>query len=193
MNKDVLSILGKPFDSELLFIKTISKLENKCPEFVLYEYADLLVRTNRIKNAIELFEKCNLINPYRRESLFKLGTCYFLNKDFQKAKDIFIKCVQTFSSYSEANLFLGITYWALKDTNNSIKELTKASESNLVQTKDLAIKSISAIKEGKSFLSNQELDQAILKTSNLIDIIKNFLANIDLKKDSGKKNEPAKQ
>ena len=68
----------------------------------------------------EILQKALNNNSGHLESNFLLGILQAKKKDFNKAKDFFIKTIQIDSSYIDAHYNLGIVFNELKDFQNSI-------------------------------------------------------------------------
>lgn len=85
-----------------------------------------LLRMNNTKEAKEKLQKALEIKENNSTALYRLGCCFYKEKDFQNAKELFKKAIE--ADYSNSNAFadLGIIYYEEKDYNNAIQTFFKA-------------------------------------------------------------------
>lgn len=162
--KDTKNLLVTFSEAESMFNRVISEQGGKCPEYVYYEFADLLYKTNKYTLALENYKISVSKNPLRRDNLLKVGICQLYSKNYKEAKIIFLSLIEKNANYIEANLYLGFSHWALKESDKAIKsfsnvvEMSKSSNSIL---KDKAKKAIEVVKKGDLFLTPNDMDKII--------------------------------
>jgi predicted Zn-dependent protease len=171
-NKDIRSLKGAPKASnavitnlssaESYFNKVIAEMGDNCPEYVYYEFADLLFKSEKYEKAIENYQTSAKKNILRRDNKLKLGACYLYTKDYVEAKKIFSECINKMPDYAEAHLYIGFSHWALKESEKALQAFSKVIE--LCQTsntnfREKAKKAMEVVKKGDLFLTPNDMNK----------------------------------
>ncbi len=172
INKDIKSLKGVPKESksiisnltsaESYFNKVIVEMGDNCPEYVFYEYADLLFKSEKFSKALENYEVSVLKNKLRRDNKLKLGACYLYTKNYLEAKKIFLDCTNKTPEYAEAHLYLGFSHWALKESDKALKSFSKVIElcqTNNTSFRDKAKKAMEVVRKGDLFLTPNDMNK----------------------------------
>jgi len=110
------------------------------------------------KESIELYQKLLICSPKQTNYLYKLGSALAFSKQYKKAEEVLLKCLEINPNYSDAAIRLGYLYlWQdnLADAKKMFMKFENLSDSkNGLET--IAIKE--AIKKKESYFSIQGLD-----------------------------------
>lgn len=205
INKDIRSLKGAPKESrtvisnlaaaESYFNKVIAEMGDSCPEYVFYEYGDLLFKSEKFSLAHGNFQKSVLKNKLRKDNKLKVGACLLYTKDYVEAKNIFLECVTKSPDYAEAHLYLGFSHWALKESDKALKAFAKVIE--LCQTsntgfRDKARKAMEVVRKGDLFLTPNDMNK-IMASKLPAKETKAEPAKPEAKKEEGVNEKPTEQ
>lgn len=203
INKDIRSLKGVPKASngvltnlasaESYFNKVIAEMGDNCPEYVFYEYADLLFKSEKYDKALEKYQVSVTKNKFRRDNKLKLGACYLYTKDYAEAKNIFLECTNKMPDYAEAYLYLGFSHWALKESEKASKAFSKVVElcqTNNTSFRDKAKKAMEVVKKGDLFLTPNDMSKLMPDKLSTPEA-KKEPAKPEVKKDEATNEKPA--
>jgi TolA-binding protein len=203
INKDIKSLKDVPketkdifnnlTEAESSFNKVIAQMGDACPEYVYYEFGDLLFKSKKYSAASGNYQISVNKNKARRDNKLKLGVCNLYEKNYKEAKLIFSQCIETYPDYAEAYLYLGFSQWALKESDKAIKSFTEVVE--LIKTgntsiKDKAKKAITVVTKGDLFLTPSDMDKIINAATPALNVNKEATKPNDTNKKGKEENEP---
>ncbi len=96
----------------------------------IFFLAQLQLESNDVANAINSVHAITLFEPKNPVAFFQLGLLHYGAGDYKNAETALSQAVRLANEYANARYFLGLTYWRLERTNESIAEFEKVLETN---------------------------------------------------------------
>lgn len=127
--KELKTSLGQESQEFLKALAELKKFTN--PYYQKVYLANFYIEKKIFGLSLSLLKQDNQEKPDYRDAYFLLGKTYFLNEDYEKAKEAFNKVIALDPIYKEGYLFLAETYKKLGNSEESERNLQKANDLEL--------------------------------------------------------------